>query len=155
MPKYRYSVKAGEHEAKAVGVALPISYKHSYEITKAIRGLSLVKAKRFLADVIALRRAVPFTKFNRDVGHKPGMAAGRYPVKACSFILELLESAEANAQFKGLSASDLVVKHISANKGPKSLRLGRRRRSAKRAHVEIVLSEAKVSKSAGRNEAKK
>ena len=75
------------------------------------------------------------------------MAAGRYPIKACQHILALLESAESNAQFKGLSTADLIVTHISAQKGPDTWRYGRHiRRQAKRTHIEIILEERKKAK---------
>jgi large subunit ribosomal protein L22 len=116
-------------------------------VCKFIRNKNVQLAKKHLSEVILKKRAVPFTRFNDDVGHKAGMAAGRYPVKACQNILALLESAEANAQFKGLSTADLVVLHASAQKGPDSWRYGRHiRRQAKRTHIEIVLEERKTAK---------
>lgn len=144
---YKYSARIGENCAKAVGLALPISRKQSVMICKFIRNKNVQIAKKHLADVILKKRAVPFTRFNDDMGHKAGMAAGRYPVKACQHILSLLESAEANAQFKGLSTADLVVLHAGAQKGPDSWRYGRHiRRQAKRTHIEIVLEERKAAK---------
>lgn len=144
MTTYRYTTEAGTNEAKAVGVALPISYKQSYEVAKFIRNKPLQQAKKMLEDVIELRRPVPMTRFNRDTGHKHGMAAGRFTTKTCAAILKLVKSAEANAQLKGLSTANLVIRHIAAQKGPTSFRYGRkRRRQAKRAHIEVVLREVK------------
>jgi len=144
---YKYSAPIGENCAKAVGVALPISRKQSIMICKFVRNKSVQLAKKHLAEVIEKKRAVPFTRFNDDMGHKAGMAAGRYPIKACQHILALLESAESNAQFKGLSTADLIITHISAQKGPDTWRYGRHiRRQAKRTHIEIVLEERKKSK---------
>ncbi|MEM4239702.1 MAG: 50S ribosomal protein L22 [Candidatus Woesearchaeota archaeon] len=144
MTTYRYTSQIAENEARAVGVAMPVSYKQSYEVAKFIRGKSVQAAKKMLEDVIALRRPVPMTRFNRDTGHKPGMAAGRFTINTCTHILKLLKSAESNAQFKGLSTANLVVRHIAAQKGPTSFRYGRhRRRQAKRAHVEIIVAEQK------------
>jgi large subunit ribosomal protein L22 len=132
-----------ENSAKAVGLGLPISTKHSIMVCAALRGKSLDKAKRLLEDATKLRRPIPFTRFNRDTAHKPGMAAGRYPINACATILKLLKSAEANAQFKGLSTANLYVRHVSAQQGPNIPRGGRQRRQAKRTHIEIVLEEVK------------
>jgi len=144
---YKYSTRIGENCAKAVGLALPISRKQSVMICKFIRYKHVQLAKKHLAEVILKKRAVPFTRFNDDVGHRPGMAAGRYPIKACQNILALLESAESNAQFKGLSTADLVITHVSAQKGPDTWRYGRHiRRQAKRTHIEIVLEEKKTVK---------
>ncbi len=144
MTTYRYTTQASANEAKAVGVAMPVSYKQSYEVAKFIRGKNVQKAKKMLEDVIAMKRPVPITRFNKETGHKHGMAAGRFVINTCTYILKLLKSAESNAQFKGLSTSNLVVRHIAAQHGPTNYRYGRkRRRQGKRAHVEIIVSEVK------------
>lgn len=141
---YKYSTELKENCAKAVGVSLPISLKQSVMVCVAIKGKSVDKVKKYLADVIQKKKAIPFTRFNRDMGHKKGMAAGRFPVSTCKNILSIVESAESNAQFKGLSTANLVIMHASAKKGPSTWRFGRhRRRRAKRSHVEIVIAESK------------
>lgn len=146
MTTYRYTAHASANEAKAVGVALPVSYKQSYEIAKFIRGKNVQIAKQMLQDVVDMKRPVPMTRFHGDTGHKHGMAAGRFPKSTCGFILRLLKSAESNAQFKGLSTANLIVKHIAAQRGPTTFRYGRhKRRQAKRAHVEIILTEQKAA----------
>jgi large subunit ribosomal protein L22 len=146
MTTYNYTTKAGANEAKAVGVGMPVSFKQSYEVAKFIRGKSVTLAKKMLEDVIAMKHPVPITRFNRETGHKHGMAAGRFTVNTCTHILRLLKSAESNAQFKGLSTANLVVRHVAAQQGPGAWRYGRhRRRRAKSAHVEIVVSESKAA----------
>ncbi|RLG18049.1 50S ribosomal protein L22 [Nanoarchaeota archaeon] len=140
---YKYSTQVTENCAKAVGISLPISRKHGFAICKYLRGFALPDAKKFLEDVIRLKRPVPFTKFTNGLGHKPGMAAGRFPVKASSYILKLLKSVEANAQVKGLSTANLIIKHIVAQKAPGVMRSGRRQRNAKRTHIEVVVEEVK------------
>lgn len=143
---YKYSTKMTENCAKAVGISLPISRKHGFAICRAIRGLDLPKAKKFLENVVLFKQPVPFTRFTDGVGHRPGIAAGRYPVKASSHVLELLKSVEANAQVKGLSTANLVIKHIVAQKAPSVMRSGRRQRDAKRTHIEVVVEEVKKKK---------
>lgn len=138
-----YSTKVAEKEAKAVGRSLPISHQHSTEVCAFIRGKSLEQAKKMLAQIIDLKLAVPFRRSKMDLSHKKGIAAGRYPVKACTEMLKLLESAEANAQFKGLSTADLLVRHICSQRGPTSPHYGRLGRNAKRSHIEVVLCESK------------
>ncbi|HSU72316.1 MAG TPA: uL22 family ribosomal protein, partial [Candidatus Binatia bacterium] len=59
---------------------------------------------------------------------------------ASKHVLEVLESAEANAQFKGLTTADLVVHHAAAQQGPTARGQGRTGGWAKRTHVEIVLA---------------
>lgn len=138
---YKYSTPAQENQARAVGTSLPVSTKQAREVCAWLRGRPVGKAKQMLAAVIQAKLAVPFKRYCHNVGHRHGMAAGRYPGKTAGAILTILESAEANAQFKGLSG-DLVVRHIHAQIGPTIPRGGRRRKEGKRTHVEIVLQTA-------------
>lgn len=143
MSWYKYSTELNENCAKAVGLALPVSRKHTTMICKAICGMSVPKAKQMLENVTKLKQAIPFPRYHTEGAHRKGMGPGRYPVKACSQVLMLLKSAEANAQFKGLGTANLVIKHASAQKGPTTMSYGRQQRLAKRTHVELVLEERK------------
>lgn len=141
---FKYSVRDPDPErtAKAVIVSAPVSTKQAIEICNALRGRHLGRAMSILEDVISLKRPIPFRRFNRDTGHKPGMAAGRYPVKASKHVLELLKSVNSNAQEKGFATADLVVSHISANKASRPWHAGRHvRRKAKRTNVEIIVEQ--------------
>jgi len=139
---YNYQTKVEGNHAKAVGVALPISRKRSVEICSTLRGMNVEKAKKLLENVIALKIPIAYKRYNSDVAHRAGMAAGRYPKETAREILSILKSAEANAQNIGLSASKLVIKHAVAQQGPQQMRFGRRRAKAKRTHIEIILTEA-------------
>ncbi|MAH33376.1 50S ribosomal protein L22 [archaeon] len=146
---HKYSLKDynKENMARAIGVSLPISSKQSIEICNFIREKDVNFAKKFLDEVIKDKKAVPFKRFNADVGHKKGMAAGRYPKKASMEFLSLLNQVEANAQFKGLNTANLIIAHINSNKAAKTARYGRQRsRNAKRTNVEIVVLEKAESK---------
>ena len=134
-----------EHAAKALATALPVSFKQSVEICNFIRGRSVKNAKKILTDVTNKKRALPFARFNWGAGHRRGIGPGKYPIKTSSEIIKLLEAAEANAQFKGLNTSELVINHICANKAAKAWHCGRkRRRKAKRTNIEIVVEEKKA-----------
>ena len=149
MTKYHYSTKIGEKDASAVGRTLPISTKQSIEICTFIRGKKLDQAKAMLDRALNETYPIPFKRFTDGVGHRKGnLTSGRYPKNACTAVLSLLNSAQANAQFKGLSSSDLVVSHISAQKGSNTWKYGRRRRKAKNTTVEVVLSERVDTKKA-------
>ncbi|KHO46803.1 MAG: large subunit ribosomal protein L22 [archaeon GW2011_AR3] len=149
--------KFPENYAKAMGRDLPISTKQSIEICKYVQGMRLSRAKSILQDVILGKKAVPFTRHTFDLGHKKGIGPGRYPMKASESILRILNSVEANAQTKGLSANDLVILHIAANKAARPWRYGRQtRRKARRTHIEVVVSEKKAeSKAEARGHARK
>ncbi|MEN6592535.1 MAG: 50S ribosomal protein L22, partial [Methanobacterium sp.] len=117
--KYAYNEDAGK-VAKAAGRSLKISPKHSREICNAIRGMEVEEAKDYLEDVIAMKQAVPFKRYNKKVGHKRGLdgwPTGRYPVKAAKQILDVLVNAEANAEYQGLDTDNLEIVHISSHRG--------------------------------------
>lgn len=133
-----------ENIARANGKDMAISTKQSIEICNYIRGDRLANAKRKLLDAINEKIAVPFKIFTKDMGHKRNIAAGKYPRNACTNILKIIESAEANAKNIGLDTNNLVIKNIIANKAARPYRYGRRRRiKMKRTHIEVILSEAK------------
>jgi len=106
--------------ARAYGKEYRISPKHATEIARELRGMKLSAAKSFLELVIDKKKAVPFKKYNKKVGHKRGLVgwdAGRYPVKASMHILKLLEEVQANAEYKGLDVDKLRIIHASSYKG--------------------------------------
>lgn len=132
-----------EPSAVARALNLPISSKQSFEISRHLRYKKTSFAKNFLEDVIALRKAVPFKRATRDVGHKPGMSSGRFPQKAAKEFLKLIKSAEANAQNKGLNTANLTITKLLANKASVPFQGGRHRRGSSRAHIEIMVEERK------------
>ncbi len=139
-----------EHRASAKSTNLSVSTKHSIEISKSLRFKNTTLAKKILEDLISLKRPIPFKTHNRDTGHKAGMAAGRFPIKAAREFLSLINSVEANAQAKGLNTSSLKISKLIPNKASTPLTGGRRRRGTKRTHLEIEVVE-EVSKSGKRS----
>ena len=136
-----------ENMARTIGKSLPISFKQSVEICNFIRNKNVNYVKKVLSEVINQKLAIPFKRFNWDMGHKKGMAAGRYPKKASTEILNLINHVEANAQFKGLNTANLVVTHIIANKASKAMHFGRKRsREFKKTNIEIVVYEKATTK---------
>jgi len=154
VPKWGYSIIEEELDpektVKASGREVRVSHKSAREICKTIKGMMLTQAKPYLSDVIAKKRAVPFTRFKKKAGHRHGLEkayAGRYPVKAAKHILKVLEGAEANAEYKGLDTERLQISHASAYPGMKIKRYTPRahgRVSPKfqtLCHIEIALEE--------------
>lgn len=121
MSRINYSKEVvPETTAKAMCYEVHISPKHAVEICREIKGMSASRAKEYLEDVIALKKAVPFKKYKRNVGHRKGLHkwdAGRYPKKAASEILRLIANVESNAEYKGLDTKRMRVWHIAAKKG--------------------------------------
>jgi len=134
--------------AKAMGRDLPISPKVSIEICNFIRGRELENAISVLKRVQEKIEAVPYKRFPNGAGHKPGksMAAGRYPIKASTEFLKLLDNAKANASNQGLTGT-LKITHIAANRANEPFRQRAKERvTFKRTHVEVIVTEDKTEK---------
>jgi large subunit ribosomal protein L22 len=154
MPKWGYSIVEEslnpEKTAKASGRELKVSHKAAREVCKAIKGMMLNGAKQYLREVAAKKKAIPYTRYNKKLPHRHGLIktfAGRYPIKASQQILDVLESAQSNAENKGLDVDRLRIIHAAAYQGIKLKRYTPRahgRASPKydtTTHVEIVLDE--------------
>ena len=96
-----------------------ISHKHTREICVAVKGLTIEKARDYLLNVIQLKLCVPFKRYNKAVGHKsdPGVMSGRYPQKAATEILKLLDNLESNAEYKGMDLDRLKIINAVVHKG--------------------------------------
>ena len=144
MKGYTFKSYNEEHMARAMGLAMPISFKHSVEICRYIKNDATKEAKKKLQNVVDYKKAVPYRRYDFDLSHKKGTGPGRFPQKASKLIMQLIESAESNAQFKGLNTSNLVIAHIIAHKAGKAWHYGRQtRRKMKRTNVEIIVEEKK------------
>lgn len=153
MPHFGYSFQ-GYDPAIHVRASLrevDVSPKEAREVCAAIVGLTLEKARRLLNDVIQLKTPVPFRRYNRKVGHKrqiQGFYAGRYPVKVAKVMLGLLDSLEANAEYKGMEPSRVKIIHAAAYPGRKLKRFTPRAfgratpRDKVLVHIEVVGAEA-------------
>jgi large subunit ribosomal protein L22 len=122
MARTDYSQKVkGDTIARAKANELNMSPKHSIEIATFIRHQRVNDAIEYLNEVIKLKKAIPFRRFNRNVAHKRGLPgnwdAGRYPVKASKAYIRVLESVKKNAEYLGLDAENLEIIHASANRG--------------------------------------
>lgn len=135
-----------EHTARAIARNVHISWKHGIEISRELRFHSTEYAKKFLQGVAELKKPVPFRRYWRDVGHKPGMSAGRYPQKAAREFLQLIKAVEANAQVKGLNTASLKIIKLITNRAPKAPSAGRKRHTAKHSHLEIEVREGTIRK---------
>ncbi len=125
---------------------LHISHKDSSQIGKWITGMETSNAKKKLESVIEKKMAVPYTKFNKDLPHKKGIAAGKYPVNAAKAFLNIINSAEKNAEFKGLDSKKLIIKYVSANKASSFYRPRRSRfrgQKRKNTNISLVVEERK------------
>lgn len=126
-----------------------ISHKHAREIAVKIKGLSVEATRDYLTDVIQGKRAVPFQRYKKQVGHRsdPGVMSGRYPKKAATEFIKLLDNLESNAEYKGMETERLKIINATVHKGVKIRRFIPRafgRASPKNnilTHVELVAAE--------------
>ncbi|RZB61443.1 60S ribosomal protein L17-2 [Glycine soja] len=121
MVKYSREPDNPTKSCKARGADLRVHFKNTRETAFAIRKLPLVKAKRYLEDVLAHKQAIPFRRFCRGVGrtaqakNRHSNGQGRWPVKSAKFILDLLKNAESNAEVKAAAAESATTERNATN----------------------------------------
>merc|ERR1719375_932871 len=98
--------------------------------------MNLRNAQKYLEDVVEKKRCIVFRKHCKGLGRTPQakefkMSQGRWPIKSCKIVLDLLRNAESNADFKNLDADNLSISHIQVQRAQH----GRRR--TYRAHGRI------------------
>ncbi|RLI99191.1 MAG: hypothetical protein DRP06_04050 [Candidatus Aenigmatarchaeota archaeon] len=124
-----YSIKVeGDNVAKAYSNNLRISVKNAKPVCKSVRGLGLPVAKQFLEDVL---------KAKRNIG-------GRYYPKTTKEVLNIILSAEKNAEFKNLDIKNMYILHIASLEGTHMHRRRHKRNIGSRikaAHLEVILKE--------------
>ena len=156
MVKYAREPESGAaaQTCKARGSDLRVHFKNTRETAFQIKDMELKKARRYLEDVIAHKRIVPFRKFCGGVGRKAQVkdaggtdGVGRWPQKSCKFLLDLLTNAESNAEVKGLDPDFLKITHIQVNRSQKQRRRMYRAHGrinpmlSNPCHIEIILTE--------------
>ena len=108
----------GSNLVTARAVNVDCHHKHCYHIAKAIRGMNATDAVEYLEDVVAKKRAIPYTRRSRRgrggntmAGHRKGkMGPGKYPNKASKIFIKLINSAMDNAE-------DMTITHVAAHRG--------------------------------------
>mmetsp|Transcript_39835 Transcript_39835/g.95608 ORF Transcript_39835/g.95608 Transcript_39835/m.95608 type:complete len:193 (+) Transcript_39835:83-661(+) len=152
--KLHYAVEPSHPSkaAKAMGTDLKTSFKNTWNVCAAIKGMPLREAQEYLEEVLEHKRCIPYRRFSGGVG-RTGQAKewktsqGRWPQKSVKVVMSLLQNAESNAEFKNLSPDKMIVKYIAANRA----RQGRRRTYrahgrigaylSQPCHVQIILQE--------------
>jgi len=162
MVKYAVAPKDADKSAKAMGIDLRTSFKNTYNVAQAIKGLELEKAKTYLQNVLEHKQCIPFRRFTGCIGRTAQAkefkhTQGRWPEKSVKVVLGLLKNAESNAEFKNLETENLIVKHIQTQRA----RHGRRRTyrahgrispyKSSPCHIEILLAEAEETVAASKD----
>ncbi len=103
--------------AKAYGYELHCSKKDTINIAYAIKNMNVNAAKKYLQEIIDMKRPLPTRVHNKKRAHKKSTGPGSYPIKASKYILKILENAENNAEYKGFDAENMKIIHASAYGG--------------------------------------
>ncbi|MHA1131693.1 MAG: 50S ribosomal protein L22 [Candidatus Helarchaeota archaeon] len=153
-PNYGYSITGLDPDKTAIasGRDVRCSPKHAREVCNTIKGMLIENAKTFLDNVILQVQAVPFKRHNKKQAHRKGLdrfkwPAGRYPVKAAQEVLNIINNAENNAEYKGLDLDRVRIIHAATHRGRKIKKytpraFGRSTPYFKTlTHIEIVLEE--------------
>ena len=104
---------------KAMGKDFNVSFKNMVMVAKAVKGMQLDKAIEYLEQVTELKRTIPFTRFNKGIGHRKGnqFKMSKFPKKASTYALDVLKNLQANAEFKGYDPTKIKIVHAQANHG--------------------------------------
>jgi len=170
MVKYSTQPSNPEKSARALGVDLRVHFKNTYEVGRAIKGLELGAAIKYMEAVLEKKRCIPFRRFNDGVGRTAQVhemkingsphTQGRWPVKSCQHVLKVLKNAESNAEFKSLETGKLIISHVAVQKAIPGRRRTYRAHGRINAymshpcHIEILLEEKKDSVSAPKTDSR-
>ncbi len=146
--EYAYQPKKeNPRTARARLTGINASFKDLSEVCRNVRGKPTDWALEFLEDAKEGKKAIYFVRHCKGKGHRRelGGKKGGWPVKSIKYVLEVLQSAAANAN--RLNLGETRVAHIIANKQetfPRMSPKGRRiRHDFETAFVEIVLEEVR------------
>jgi len=103
--------------AKAYGYELHCSRKDSMNLSRAIKGMKTEDAKKYLQEIIDMKRPLPAIFHKRKRAHQKSIGPGSYPQKAAKYMLKTLENAENNAEYKGFDVENMKISHISTYGG--------------------------------------
>jgi len=140
--KYSYQ-GTRENIAKAKKTSEAVSPKKTMETCRAIRGMKVDKAIKYLEEVIEGEKHVPYTKHRKKMPHQKKGSPGGYPKKSAEKVKETIKSALNNAENQGLDTENMKIVHsaahktISIRKPPGKLR----NKSTKLTNIEIILKQ--------------
>lgn len=106
-----------EQSARARIVEANISLKDSVNIAHFLKGRTLQDAKKVVEGGMAKKTPIKYFRYLDSVSHRRASGPARYPVRALKTFQRILESVEANAEFKNLDTEKLRISHLSVSKG--------------------------------------
>ena len=66
--QYSRDPKIAKSAVKARASDIRVHYKNTFEVGRAIRGMTIAKAQKYLKDVLGHKRCIPFVVYNGHVG---------------------------------------------------------------------------------------
>jgi large subunit ribosomal protein L22 len=136
--------------ARAYGRDLDCSPKSGRNVARFIKGMPVERAFELFDDVEAQRRPIPFKVRMRKIHHRrgTGFGPGKYPVGVIRAFRKILDSAVANAEYKGLEKDRLVISHATAYQGTVNKGMTPRAQGRSTAHynrlcnLELILAQS-------------
>lgn len=105
MVKYAKEPEDATKSCKARGSDLRVHFKNMRETAMALKKMELAEAKKYLEEVIAMRRCIVFRRYCGGVGRTAQAknegstnGQGRWPKKSAEMLLGILKNAESNAE---------------------------------------------------------
>jgi large subunit ribosomal protein L22 len=147
MKKYSKKDIDPDKTAKAYGYELHCSLKDTKNIAYNLKNMSIEDAKKYLEEIISMKRPLPAIFHKRKVAHQTAIGPGSFPQKAAKYMLKTLLNAENNAEYKGFDVDNIKISHISAYggrilKGIMPRAQGRAtNKNKKTTNIEIILEE--------------
>merc|ERR1719201_2016109 len=110
--------------------------------------MNLLKAIKYIEDVIAHKAIVPFRRFTGGPGHhamckQVNHTNGRWPEKSCRHVLSLLNNLKSNATAQSLDPEKCQITHVVSQRAVS----GRRRTYIAHGRISPYLSSNSMSSS--------
>lgn len=136
--KKKEKPKIKKYEATAGTLSAPISTKHSMFICKFIKNKEIDQSINELNEVLAFKRAIPYTG---EIPHRKGkgIMSGRYPIKATKVFINILKALKGNSIVNGLELEKTKIFVATASKAARPMRSGGR--LAKRTNITLIARE--------------
>merc|ERR1719329_1299327 len=137
MVKYSRQPAEPTKSAKCKVADLRAHYKNTYETAKAVKGMKLKRAIKYMDNCLEHKQIIPFRKYTGGIGRHAQckewkVTTGRWPEKSIKAVSQLLKNLLANAETKGLDTDKCVINHVAVQRAVQ----GRRR--TYRAHGRIT-----------------
>lgn len=153
--------------AKSRADDVRVHFKNTYETARAVKGLKLKKAIKYMEEVLEHKQCVPIRRFTGHAGRATqakvfGTSLGRWPEKSVRHVHSLLKNALSNAESKGLDVERCYVTHVAVNRAVQGRRRTFRAHGrigpylSSNCHIEFIVTEKaeKVKKAGEENKAR-